>query len=364
MKTLFAAAILALLLVPVGSKASGTLVKSPSFSAVYYLGADGKRYVFPNENVYKSWYGDFSGVTTISDNELYSLQIGGNVTYKPGSKMVKITTDPKVYAVDRNGTLRWIVGEQIATELYGAEWARNVHDIPDAFFVNYKVGEPITKTDDFSPEGRMAGIANISEDRIVITPVVEDEPEVLVQQPVQQTPAPATQQAPEPQQEPIQQPVVIPKLTVEMAPYQTTLASDGGHTSQVLLVNNSSEDVYIDMLKFVITNEVVNGDDLVSFNETAGLDQVQPIFHTLSEGFIGSGPIEQINGMSVRKRYVAFSTPDLKVPAHGEELLRVGFRVTGILRSSPNWVGVNLDLIYPLENTFKVDPEGGVYFRR
>jgi len=164
MKKVLVAAIFALIL-PFGVKASGTLVKSPSYSAVYYLGDDGKRYVFPNENVYSSWYGDFSGVTTITDSELYASPIGGNVTYKPGSKMVKITTDPKVYAVDKNGTLRWIVGEDVATQLYGSDWATKVSDIPDAFFVNYRVGSPISQVSDFSPSARMTEVASISQDK-------------------------------------------------------------------------------------------------------------------------------------------------------------------------------------------------------
>lgn len=33
---------------------------------------------------------------TISDEQLYSLSIGGNVTYKPGRKLIKITTDPEL----------------------------------------------------------------------------------------------------------------------------------------------------------------------------------------------------------------------------------------------------------------------------
>ncbi|MEY4744266.1 MAG: hypothetical protein RL272_211, partial [Candidatus Parcubacteria bacterium] len=96
-------------LAPLTAKAaaSGSLVKA-SLPAVYYVGQDGKRYVFPNEKTFKTWYSDFSSVVTITDSELAAMTIGGNVTYKPGTRMVKITTDPKVYAVDHNGMLRWV----------------------------------------------------------------------------------------------------------------------------------------------------------------------------------------------------------------------------------------------------------------
>src|SRR3990170_2304691 len=67
----------------VAAAASGSLVKA-SLPAVYYVGGDGKRYVFPNEKTYKTWYADFSLVQTITDAELAAMAIGGNVTYKPG----------------------------------------------------------------------------------------------------------------------------------------------------------------------------------------------------------------------------------------------------------------------------------------
>ena len=121
----------------------GTLFKGKSLSAVYYCGADGKRYVFVNDKVYFSWYPDFSTVKTVSDTVLASITIGGNITYRPGSRMVKIQSDPRVYVVARGGVLRWVETEANAVSLYGAGWSKTVDDIADAFFVNYTVGAPI-----------------------------------------------------------------------------------------------------------------------------------------------------------------------------------------------------------------------------
>ena len=123
--------------------APGDLIKA-SGPAVYYYAADQKRYVFPNETTYWSWYQDFSSVKTISDAELAAIMIGGNVTIRPGTRLVKITTDPKVYAVTANGLLRWIESEAIAISLYGSGWASRVVDVPDAFFVNYSVGSSVS----------------------------------------------------------------------------------------------------------------------------------------------------------------------------------------------------------------------------
>jgi len=123
-----------------GAKASaGDLIKMAGLSSVYYLGADGKRYVFPNEQTYFSWYSDFSGVVTIPQSELESYPLGANVTIRPGTKLVKITTDPKVYAVEPSGKLLWVSSETIASTLYGSNWAKRIVDAPDAFFTNYTV---------------------------------------------------------------------------------------------------------------------------------------------------------------------------------------------------------------------------------
>jgi hypothetical protein len=126
---------------PVNAAASaGDLIKMSGNTSVYYLGTDGKRYVFPNSTTYFSWYPDFSGVITIPASELQSYTLGGNVTMRPGTKLVKITTDPKVYAVEPNGALRAIQSEAQAAALYGTNWNQRVVDVPDAFFTNYTVG--------------------------------------------------------------------------------------------------------------------------------------------------------------------------------------------------------------------------------
>jgi len=123
---------------------AGDLIKMDGLSSVYYLGADGKRYVFPNTETYMSWYSDFSGVVTIPASELQSYPLGGNVTMRPGTKLVKITTDPTVYAVEPNGTLRSIVSEANAIALYGTNWNKRIVDVPDAFFTNYTIAAPLT----------------------------------------------------------------------------------------------------------------------------------------------------------------------------------------------------------------------------
>ncbi len=122
---------------------AGDLIRGTTFSAVYYMGADGFRYVFPNEKTYKTWYSDssgnpdFSDVITISDASLADIQIGGNVTYKPGVRMIKINSDEKTYFVGQDGALYWVASETMATTLYGSNWNKDIDDVPDGFFANY-----------------------------------------------------------------------------------------------------------------------------------------------------------------------------------------------------------------------------------
>ena len=122
---------------------AGDLIKINGLSSVYYLGANGKKYVFPNEATYFSWFNDWSGVVPISQSEMdsYGLPVG-NVVMRPGTKLVKSPSVNTVYAVEPNGVLRSIVSEANAINLWGADWAKKVVDIPDSFISNYNGGTP------------------------------------------------------------------------------------------------------------------------------------------------------------------------------------------------------------------------------
>ncbi|MFH0819659.1 MAG: hypothetical protein V1892_01365 [bacterium] len=146
---------------------SGDLVRlnCATCKTVYYIGNDGKRYVFPNDKVYRAWYNDFSKVKVIASGELNQYPIGGNVTYRPGIKMVKIQTDPKVYAIGKSGVLRWVKTESIAQELYGQNWNTMIDDISPLFFVNYKMGEEIASTANYDKDSATIDSADINIDK-------------------------------------------------------------------------------------------------------------------------------------------------------------------------------------------------------
>ncbi len=150
----------------------GDLIRGQAFPAVYYLGADGLRYVFPNDKTYFTWYSDFHSVKWITDVDLGKIQIGGNVTYKPGVKMAKINTDPKTYAVTEGGVLRWIESEDIAADLYGGDWNTKIDDIPDAYFANYVVGQPIDVISDYVLNDVLSNTTDIGDDKNIVVPDV------------------------------------------------------------------------------------------------------------------------------------------------------------------------------------------------
>lgn len=166
---------LAMSICPVGVSAAaadsqaispGDLIKCESLPAVYYFGTDGKRYVFPNEKTYFTWYSDFSNIKSISDARCGTLPLGrSNITYRPGVKMIKITTDPRTYAVEKGGILRHVTSQELAETLYGLNWKQKIEDVADAFFSNYKIGTPIESSDQYNSATVTTATATIMQDK-------------------------------------------------------------------------------------------------------------------------------------------------------------------------------------------------------
>ncbi|MCR4314567.1 MAG: cupredoxin domain-containing protein [Candidatus Uhrbacteria bacterium] len=145
--------------------AAGNLIRGESYSAVYYYGMDGFRYVFPNDKTYFTWYENFDDVKWISDADLADIQIGGNATYKPGVKMIKINSDPTVYVVGSGGEIRGIPSEEVAEDLYGSTWNQQIDDVPDGFFSNYTMGSDLEMASQFDVDAEEADAFSIDADK-------------------------------------------------------------------------------------------------------------------------------------------------------------------------------------------------------
>ncbi len=131
--------------------------------AVYYYADDGYRHAFPNEKVFFTWFDDFDDVIEVTGEFLSSLPLGKNVTYHPGTKMVKFLSVPTVYAVAAQGELRAISSEDIAIDLYGEDWNQQIDDISDVFITNYSFGDDIESTSDYDVDEALASVSSLDE---------------------------------------------------------------------------------------------------------------------------------------------------------------------------------------------------------
>lgn len=119
------------------------LVVCADSPAVYYIGPDAKRYAFPNDKAYFSYYPDFADVRSINCSDLAKFSLGGLVTYNPGTRFVKFESMNTVYAVEPGGHLRAIPNEEWMEIFVGSDWNKHIDDISDAFFTSYDIGQPL-----------------------------------------------------------------------------------------------------------------------------------------------------------------------------------------------------------------------------
>jgi len=120
----------------------GDLIKASGPAVYYYRGTDGKRCPFPNDKVFYSWFSDFKSVKTLTDAELAAVGLCSTpMTYRSGTRLVKIATDPKVYAIELPNTLRHVADEATAKALFGDNWNKQIDDVPDVFFGNYAASD-------------------------------------------------------------------------------------------------------------------------------------------------------------------------------------------------------------------------------
>jgi hypothetical protein len=124
--------------------APGDRIKSASSPAVYWY-LNGKRAVFADLNTYDSWFGDWKGIIAIPAEQLAEIPLDRAVPVKGGTYLIKISSDPKTYAVEPGGKLRWIKTESQAVSLFGKDWSRRVRDVDVSQFVNYSIGDALAE---------------------------------------------------------------------------------------------------------------------------------------------------------------------------------------------------------------------------
>ncbi len=140
-----ALAVLALSAIPSARAAVryGDLVKGTG-PTVYFVTGDLKRVAFNDEQAFKTWYPDFGTVRQIPDADVAALPFAGLAPLRPGVRPIKAATDARVYAIDRDGALRWLSSESVARMIYGADWASKVAVVSDTELAAYGRGADVT----------------------------------------------------------------------------------------------------------------------------------------------------------------------------------------------------------------------------
>jgi hypothetical protein len=133
----------------------GDVVQDPleSGDTLMHVMFDGARYTVPIGINFTSWYGEdacpsCAGVMEIESPMNASIPLGGNVTLKPGSKILTIASDTNMWVVDSCATAR-AVTPGVAQDIYGTDWADRLVIMPDVFFVDYLIGEPVDSALDY-----------------------------------------------------------------------------------------------------------------------------------------------------------------------------------------------------------------------
>src|SRR3989338_8442448 len=114
----------------------GEVVKTAASAELFYIGYRDDnygRFFSPKRDEYDpflTWFQDESSVQTISQTEMDSYPLRGNVTIRPGTNLLKIATDPIIFAVIPNGSddyprLTYIgleTNPSALENLYGSNW--------------------------------------------------------------------------------------------------------------------------------------------------------------------------------------------------------------------------------------------------
>lgn len=127
--------------------ADGTYMMGESWDTVYMI-ENGMRRPFLDSQTFFTYQNDFSNVVTVDDDELANYTIGEPMLPNPGTVLVKIQSVNSVYAMDADGSLRWISSEDLAEEMYGSDWADYVIDVPVTAWGHFTFGDDIESVDD------------------------------------------------------------------------------------------------------------------------------------------------------------------------------------------------------------------------
>ncbi|MFA5946019.1 MAG: Ig-like domain-containing protein [Patescibacteria group bacterium] len=135
----------------INAVAVGDVLRGQHYSTVYYIDGNLKRQPFQDAQTYFTYYSSWNNVRTVTDATLSTLTIGKPMLPKAGVVLVKIVSDPRVYALQTDSNtgatlLRWVPTESVAIALYGASWADYVIDLTPTLYTQFGHGADMTSS--------------------------------------------------------------------------------------------------------------------------------------------------------------------------------------------------------------------------
>lgn len=120
----------------------GDLITAPNLGTIYYLNAQEKRVVFPDETTFLTWYESFDEVKTIPLDLLESFPLSGkNATIRPCTHLITIPSSHQVWLIGHPNDLHWLKGgEDQVIALFGPDWKNRLVDLPEYYFGDYNQG--------------------------------------------------------------------------------------------------------------------------------------------------------------------------------------------------------------------------------
>ncbi|MBI5267037.1 MAG: hypothetical protein HY851_07380 [candidate division Zixibacteria bacterium] len=146
----------------------GDIIRCGNSSAIFYLATDGQRHQF--QNIAASTWGVSSrSVKRVASGVCRRISAGSAVTPAPGSLLIQLRGDKKIYAIAVPNVLRHVAGPSVARALYGGNWNRGgaqgpLRVVTLAVFNQFRRdGAPIISASDFDKTAELAKCSTINE---------------------------------------------------------------------------------------------------------------------------------------------------------------------------------------------------------
>lgn len=128
----------------------GDYIQVQDSPAIYFITPNHERQYFISSWIFKCYQADYSHVILLPKNtnldKLAPSAMQGVVPPGAGCGLAKSPSSPSVYAFDAQGTRHKIKDEATALSLYGAQWAKQIHDMPDFIISLFPIGTPLEGT--------------------------------------------------------------------------------------------------------------------------------------------------------------------------------------------------------------------------